>query len=245
MKTTWFGAALVAAASLGVSAHAAGILIDDFASKPSSFFIIGTPTPPFYPNDTPLKESGLPTTIGGERDTLVEVLGTPTPQSAQFLLGVEQPSFPTGVFHVATAGNPASTATLTYDGDGVTALDLAVPTNGKFVIDFLTVDSPGSPSGLKVDIQLTSVGGGTASFSDFAPETAIASTFSAPLASFLKSAEFDSEHISGITFVFNGAGLADADFTVDNLRAVPEPSTLALAGTALLGALFARRRGRA
>lgn len=243
MKTKWVSAALLAAVSFGTSARGAEILIDDFASKPSSFYIIGTPTPPFYPNGQPLKESGLPSTLGGERDTKVEVLGTPTAQSAQFLLGVDPASFPTGVFHVATAGNPASVATLTYDGEESAGLDFSLPESGAFLIDFLSIDSPGSPEGLKVDIHLTSVGGGTATFSDFAPESSIATTFSAPLASFLASPEFDSEHISGITYVFNQAGLADADFTVDNLRAVPEPSTLTLAGAALLGAIFLRRRG--
>lgn len=255
MNIKWVGAALLAAAmaSSASSGRAAGILIDDFASKPSSFYIIGTPTPPFYLNGKPVKDTELPTTIGGVRDTVVSVQGAPTPQSAQFLLGVDPVSFPTGVFHVATAGTPATIATLQYDGDDTAEtsstnaqlLDVSIPANGSFAIDFISIDSPGSDAGLKIDIQLTSIGGGTATFSDYAPETSIAATFNAPLASFLKSPEFDPAHISSLTFVFNQAGLADADFTVDNLRAVPEPNALVLAGLGFITALGVRRRLRA
>lgn len=246
-------AALVVAAWTSTSVRnisAAPLVIDDFASKASQFYIIGTPTPPFYANAKPVEDAGLPTTLGGERDTLVQVLGAPTPQSAQFLLGVDAVSFPSGVFHLATAGSPASVATLQYDGDDADGntltnaqlLDIAMPNGGAFEIDFLTIDSPGSPAGLKVDIYLTSIGGGTAAFSDFAPETGVASTFTAPFASLLKSPEFDAEHVSSISFVFNQAALADADFTIDNLRAVPEPGALGLATLAVLAAAIWRRR---
>ncbi len=256
MQFKWAMAAFAAAAmtlTVVQTGTAAPLLIDDFASKASQFYIIGTPTPPFYANAKPVEDAGLPTTLGGERDTLVQVLGTPTPQSAQFLLGVDAVSFPSGVFHVATAGSPATVATLQYDGDDVDGdtltnaqlLDIALPNGGAFEIDFVTIDSPGSPAGLKVDIQLTSIGGGTASFSDFAPETAVASTFSAPFASFLKSPEFDPAHVSSVSFVFNQAALADADFTIDNLRAVPEPGTFGLATLAILAAVSWRRRRQA
>ena len=90
MRIHWAKAALAAAMlALGMegAAEAAPLLIDDFASRSSAFYIIGTPAPPFFPNAQPVEESGLPTTIGEERDTLVEVLGTPNAQSAQFLLG--------------------------------------------------------------------------------------------------------------------------------------------------------------
>lgn len=256
MRIHWAQAALAAAVmALGMegAAVAAPVLIDDFASRSSAFYIIGTPAPPFFPNAQPVEESGLPTTIGEERDTLVEVLGTPNAQSAQFLLGVNDPSFPSGVFHLATAGSPASVATLQYDGDDADGasltnaqlLDFAVPANGWFEVDFLTIDAPGSVDGLKVDIHLTSIGGGTASYSAFAPETATPADFVAPLASFTQSVDFDAAHISSVTFVFNSAGLADADFTVDNLRAVPEPAAISLAAVACLAVFAGLRRKRA
>jgi hypothetical protein len=256
MRHPWAVAAIIAASAFGggVSlANAAPLLIDDFASETSHYYIIGAPTPPFYANGLPVETGGLASTLGGERDALVQVQGTPTPQSAQFMLGVDNVSFPSGVFYVATAGSPASVATLQYDGDdsdgasltNAQLLDFALPPNGGFEIDFVSIDSPGSPQGLKVDIHLTSLGGGTASFNDYAPETAEPTTFSAPLASFLKSAEFDATHISSITFVFNGALLADADFTIDNLRAVPEPTAISLAVVTGIFALAWRRRVRA
>lgn len=257
MRHLWaFAAFAVAIAIVGSvqPATAAPLLIDDFASETSHYYIVGaSSTPPFHANGLPVKSSGLLSVLGGERDVLVEVQGTPAPQSAQFMLGVDEASFPSGVFYVATAGSPASVATLQYDGEddddaslsNAQLLDFALPAGGGFAIDFISIDSPGSPQGLKVDIHLTSIGGGTASFNDFAPETASPSTFSAPLASFLKSAEFDSAHISSVTFVFNGAMLADADFTIDNLRAVPEPAALSLAAVGAIAALAWRRRVRA
>jgi hypothetical protein len=256
MRHQWAFAALAAAISaFGIpsATFAAPFLIDDFASQNSTFYIVGSPAPVFYPNGKPVENSGLPTTLGGERDTLVQVLGTPKTQSAQFLLGVEPTSFPSGVFHLATAGSPASVATLQYDGDDADGselinahlLDFSMPPGGSFAIDFLSIDSPGSPDGLKVDILLTSIGGGSASFNDFAPETSEPVTFSAPMASFLKTPTFDAAHISSITFVFNQAALTDADFTIDNLRAVPEPSAFALAALAGLAAIGWRRRVRA
>lgn len=253
MRNQWAFAAIAAAAVVLFVARdgrAATLLIDDFASPtPSKFYIVGSPDP-LYPNAKPLEEGGLPTTLGDERDTLVEVLGTPNPQSAQFLLGVEDASFPTGVFHLATAGTPATVATLQYDGDDADGdtltnaqlLDISLPANGSIDMDFVSVDAPGSPSGLKVDISLTSIGGGTATFSGFAPESDVPSTLSAPLASFIASPEFDPGHISSITFVLNEAGLADADFTIDNLRAVPEPGTWALALLSAVAVFSLRRR---
>jgi hypothetical protein len=256
MRHQWAFAALAAAiTAFGIPSvsSAAPFLIDDFASQSSSFYIVGSPAPVFYPNGKPVENAGLESILGGERDTLVNVLGTPAIQSAQFLLGVEPDSFPTGVFHLATAGNPASVATLQYDGDDVDGdaltnaklLDFSMPASGSFQIDFLSIDSPGSPDGLKVDILLTSIGGGSATFNDFAPETSEPSTFTAPIASFLKTPEFDAAHISSITFVLNQAGLMDTDFTIDNLRAVPEPSAFALAALAGIAAIAWRRRVRA
>jgi hypothetical protein len=243
---------------VGTSASAAPLVIDDFASHFGEFFIVSAFTPPFLLSGQPVERTGLPV-LGGERDWAVNVFGEPTIQTAQIGIGVDIINFPSGRFHVATpADSPGSATTLQYDGNDLDGdslvnaelLDVALPAGGAIAIDFLWIDVPGSAEGMAVDIQLTSVGGGTASFTGRAPNSVTLQpspyTLVAPPDLFSQSAAFDASHLSSVTFVLNSDGLVDADFIIDNLHAVPEPSTstLIVVGLAIVGLRSGRQISR-
>lgn len=257
IRRLWFAAfAAVLVGAYGADATAATLLVDDFASHFAGYYIVSAVGFPFLSSGQPVEHGGLPTTLGGERDWAVVVMGEPTIQSAQLTVGIDLVFLPTGGFHISTpADSPGSATTLQYDGDDIDGdslvnaelLDVAIPANGAFEIDFLWIDAPESPEGLRIDMQLTSVGGGEASFGGYVPRSIAAPpspyTFVAQLDDFSRSVEFDPGHISSITYVFNSDGRADTDFMIDNLRAVPEPGAGSLFATGLLFSGAWLRRG--
>ncbi len=236
----------------GQIGNAAPIVIDDFSTPdPAPFFLVGFT----HLNDLLVEQPGLSEAVGGERDILIEVLGTLNIQSAQLLTGTDRSLFSQGVMQVATAREPATTVTLQYDGtddDGNALLNSRLlnldltdgGTNDRLEIEFLTVDAPAS-LGLDFVITLTSPGG-TAVLAELIPESGLPAVHVSPFAAFAADPGFSFSDVDSMEFSFNGSGVADVDFVIDRIRAVPEPSTLTLilAGLGGLGACIWRRNKR-
>ena len=188
----------------------------------------------FNPNPTLLKAAG-PTSdiIGANRDLVIDVLGTPNPTSAQGFVGttsgglnaLQAGSGPTG------PGSPGNEVTLQYSGsnaDSLTgggtltnaqAMNIDLTRGGAlngFRMDwnFLQVSAGAIP----VQYNLTSVGGGTATYSFTALDSGNAKFSSfAPFSSFLTAGGFDFAHVSSIQVVYNSAGLQGTDYQVDDI----------------------------
>jgi hypothetical protein len=248
MQTSIFAATLAIVFCLTAAAPAAPIVIDDFSTpNPAPFFLVGIN----HDNALPVEQAGLAEAVGGERDILAVVLGTPNPQSAQVLTGFEASLFVEGVFQVATAGNPATSVTLQYDGtdtDGATLVNARLLNldltgggmNDELAIDFISVDAPGAP-GLDLLISLSSPGG-TATLADIVPESGSPFTHVTSFAAFAADPGFSFKNVDSIELVFNGPGVMDVDFAIGRIQAVPEPSTAALWVAGLAGILAVRRR---
>lgn len=227
---------------------ASTLMVDDFESPtPASVNIIGIT----HGNGVPMQFSGLPLTIGSQRDVKVDVQGTPKANSAQILIGHDDQLYNRGVFQVATASSPGSVITLQYDGEDVNldaltnaqALSTAVVPEGGVTIGFLSVDAPNAGM-LDVAIRLYSQDA-VATYSGQIAETGTPVDFYASYDEFDVGDGFNFDVITSFEFVFNGAGLVDVDFAIDQISTtVPEPNSLVLLALAGIAALGVRRRIR-
>jgi len=236
-------------------AAAAVVVIDDFNHPvPADRFFISGPAGLGDPNPTLIQASG-PGIMGGQRDVLIEVVGTAHPASANGLVGFDL-DFNLGALQLQTHA-PGTSATLQYDGPDVEAGTLTdargLSTDFSFgglgtgiVIDFLSVDTPLGP-GLTLDIVITSSAGGTAAFSDVIPENAGPLRYMAPFSAFTTSGPFSLSAVDSATFAFNGVADPHVDFEIDQIgiNVIPEPSSAVLFGLVLCypaAQRWARRR---
>jgi hypothetical protein len=229
-------------------AAAATLTLDDFENPMPAEVILAGIT---HENGIPLQHSGLPLTVGGQRDVKINVDGTPKPNSAQVLIGHDEELFLRGVLQVATASSPGSIVTLQYDGldsnpvalTNSHGLNMVVAPDGGITIDFLTVDAP-EIGLLDVAIRLYS-NDAVATFSGAVPETAVPLSFYADYDEFDVGEGFSFDTVDSFEFVFNGSALVDIDFVVDSISTtVPEPGTLAIACLGIVAAFVVRRRSR-
>ena len=142
--------------------------IDNFSDPDpaTSFFISALNPNPFFTQTGP----PAPGVIGGQRDLLVAVQGTPNPISANGFFGTI--SMNNGFFNLGSASNgPGTEVTMQYDGvdasisnaQGLSA-DLTANGNNGIRIDFNFLQV-GTGTTMDLHASATSPGGGTATFS--------------------------------------------------------------------------------
>ncbi len=238
--------------ALGVYAPAAradAIVIDTFAAPAAevNFFSFDAALFPSLVGKQPdtVFVGGSASILGGERELTVEVGGAPSWMSASGLIGGAGE-----VLSVATWGAPGSKVILDYAG--LSADDLTDGgENNAIALNFNFL------AGNDLHVKMTVVGdGGTAIF-DSATSTLgnvaqLGSSFSydAPFDEFVIDTGDPLGNADTINIVLNDPGgvpLANVNFELTSVTAVPEPSTLAMllmVGVASLLAVARRRQER-
>lgn len=225
-------------------ANASPVVIDDFSSPAAAqAYVVGLINPDPYV----LKQAGG---IGGERDLLVDVDGAAGAIAAVGTVGG-------GSYLFGTTGTKPTTATLEYDGidlgdtvgspgslNNAQLLNVDLTgggSNDRIRFDFDSVDSAGALN-LGVSLTITS-SAGTATWSGNVPKSAGPSSTDVLFSQFVGS--LNPALVTSITAVFNTAKVNDADFQLNSITAVPEPSTWVLLASGSLAALAVARRRRA
>jgi len=228
---------------------AAPILIDDFSSPGgggTSYVISAN-----HPDPSLFKVSSLGI-LGGERDLLVDVNGTPGTVSAKGHIGGAG-----GIYRFRSAGVVGTTATLQYDGvdpdvvgppaslvnaGSLGGADLINGGNLGLLFTFLSVDG-GAGSTLGLNIVATGPSG-SVTYTGLVPENPSSFAFFAPFSSFLPSSgTFSFNIVSSLEIKLNPLAVANVEFELDAVVAtIPEPHSLALTGLAMTGIIALRRR---
>jgi len=205
--------------------HADSITIDSF-NHPldgTPFFVEGLApwgnSDPFAHEDQNVLE-----VIGGERDILVDVVGTASPISAAGII-----AGPAGLLQLATFGGPGTRMIATYNGVndvGLGGMDVTDSgANNKFVLRFNSIDA-GDADKLGLKVTVGSTGNPPSSKSYLVDESTGWLDRYIPFSDFAA----DLTSVTSLEFAFNDlvAPVPNVDFELDLIEAVPEPSTLAL-----------------
>ena len=186
-------------------------------------------------------------TLGGQRDLLFDVLGTPGAVSYAGTIG--EGSF------VFNSGSPGVIATLQYDGDdldivgppaslvnaeGLGGFDLTVGGTDRFSLDFKTIDG-GDYLYTDIEIEVHN-GAAVASFVGAIPNSSIPIRYDVLFSSFTGATSALSSATS-LEICINPNGHQDVDFTMTGSVGTPEPATMALLALGGIAMLRRRRRG--
>lgn len=242
------------------TARAATVMIDDFEGPTPgrTYFITGS-SGGGDPSPLLMKQSQASGILGGQRDSLVNVIGTAQLGSALGVVGWDA-ARNAGLFQINTTPGPGSAVALQYDGTDADAPGApAQLTNGQGLGGFdlssggsnnvlkLTFASCDAPGGLTINISATSPGGGTSSFLTSVADHNSKYELLIPFSSFTHTGTGTLTSINSISFLFNVAGVPNVDFALDSIAAVPEPSTCVLLAVGVCGLLasgWSRKRQR-
>jgi hypothetical protein len=239
----------------------ASLLIDDFNAPHSPEVPIINHTDP----DPKLIETQDAAILGGERDMLLDVIGTPTASSLIGEIGG-------GVFKFG-GSSPGTAAILQYDGEDTDEPGNADPVTGwpaalvhseqlggidltlnghAFGLLFESIDGGGLQlTDIQVEVHAPT---GGAAFAGMIPDSAAAAMYRADFTKFhdlgdpaLPADPGVFANATSIEFRINPAGIDDVDFKLDRIIVTtPEPSTLVTWTIGLICVLgwARRRRGR-
>ncbi len=204
----------------GVAYVQTGVVIDDFNGPvPASSYVINAIDP-----DPTVRQHSVAGVMGGQRDMLVDVNGSPSPISANGIVGGA-----IGSYSFASAGAPGSRVTMQYDGvdaesPGALVNQLGLSEdltagglNTHLRMRFLRLDA-GQPGTTNMQIVVTfTSAGGSATYTGFVNEDPIGNAFLhlIPLSSFTSSGSFDPAAATSVTVEFNDPSQEDVDFEVD------------------------------
>jgi PEP-CTERM motif len=208
------GLALIAGVALS-SAVNADVLLDDFSRVQGTIVSVAAPAPQ--------------STTSGNR-TIAITTTTPSPLANPF---AQIQAVSAGTFSISNPSLATSVVELSYNLGALSGFAPGI--SGGFNFDVLSNDQ-GNSGSVTVRVMFTGAGG---NFS-IAPLSIPAAPPGVPLFIALSGAQLSSVTQGGtLSFFFTGP---DYDLTIDNLRLVPEPASLALLGLGLIGLGAARRR---
>ena len=255
-QTAWLAFAFLLVFGGWAEGSLAGtIVIDDF-TKPNPYQYFGITSGTNTSKEMTQFSAGA---LGGQRDTLISVIGAAQPNSASGLLGYDT-YYAMNALQMGTNGSSPTVATLQYSGtDNLNTTTSLVSAhalnaglgidltsggvNNRFIIRFASSEAQPT-AGLDVLIKITSPGGKSSTVAAVAQNSLNYFNLYVPFANLVGNASIT--HVDGITFTFNGANKTpNVDYAVLGLAAVPEPASGVLMGTALglLGvATFTDRR---
>ncbi|MDZ7615514.1 MAG: SpaA isopeptide-forming pilin-related protein, partial [Patescibacteria group bacterium] len=157
--------------------------------------------------------------LGGERELLIEVLGTPGGSSTSGSVGTIGAD---GTLAFGTGGDPGTKAVLTYDGTLLIPLSEDLTGGGvntAFRLDMTMLQVAGH-----MDVTINLVGPeGSATFTGELPESASAKSHYIPFADFVASGTFSFEEVTSIQISFNPGGVPDVDFILDAISIMQGP----------------------
>jgi len=210
------------------------------------------------------QDSSIGGVMGGERDFMVLVQvpagEMPLPNAAMGAIGRPQ----VGLLEVATSGVRGSQVMLQYDGVDT----LPGQTPGDPIVDVLrlggldltdggnsdrfrlNIHSAQAQNGVALEVLVRVVGANDDEIAlngVFAAESQTPFAFDIPFSafSFDGGASMDTfRNARSVTFLFNPNFVPNADFEIDSIVTVPEPSSLALLGLAGISAIVFHRRRR-
>jgi hypothetical protein len=247
-RAAW-AAVCLSALSAG-TARASTVMIDDFdgPAPGRTYFITGS-SGGGDPSPLLMKQSQASGVLGGQRDSLVNVIGTAQLGSALGVVGWDA-ARNAGLFQINSTPGPGSAVALQYDGDdadapgapaqltngqGLGGVDLTSGgTNNMLKLTFASCDAPG---GLTIYVSATTAGGGTSTFNTSVADHASKYELLIPFSSFTHTGNGTLTSINSISFLFNVAGVPNVDFALDSIAAVPEPSTCVLLAVGVCGLL--------
>ncbi len=225
---------------VGTSAVHAEFIIDDFAAPGAATVpVIGLlDASPYH------LETGSAAILGGERDLLLEVMGTPSPSSFIGEIGGGSLKF--------SSSSPGTMLALQYDGvDTDTAGPPAALVNAQGLggVDLTAMGSAislmfgevdgGSSQTTDISIEVRS-STGTSTLAGTIADSAGATKYMAPFASFSDPSVF--ADVTAVEVLINAGGAKNVDLTLDAI-VVPEPSALLLLASGLIALLgYAWRR---
>ncbi len=259
MKTRWHSQPALGKFAVGVIwllslvavwvqvASATPIPIDDFAepSDPYEFYVVDT--------SSLLVTEQVPGPIGGEREALFQVIGTPTSNSASGIIGYD-PDRSLELFGQNTVGTSPTVTTITYNGignAGLGGIDLTSGfSNNRFLFEFISAEAQPLPNTNALDLAvIVGSASGTSSadvslpnslspfnieifFSQLTPLTGSGATLT---------------NVESIVVKFNSIKqVPNIDFELHAISAVPEPIgflSMAIGGVMGCCGLKLARRG--
>ncbi len=215
----------------------ADFIIDDFGEPE----IVEVRVIDFLDPDPTLIQTPDPDIPGGERDILLDVIGTPG--LSTFIGEIGGGSF---IFNGST---PGTTAVIQYDGldvdpegppgalinsEGLGGMDLTT-FGGLFGLELLRIEG-GITQFTDIEIEVHS-STSTATFSGAIADNTTASTFTAPFSAFSDPGVFTD--VTSIEFRINPSGTGNVDFQLGTILViVPEPSMIAMGAAILAGLLL-------
>jgi hypothetical protein len=228
-------------------ASAAPIVIDDFGQpNPEQFYVIAA-----INADPLLHKTAHPSILGGERDLLVDVVGSSALTTAAGTVGGGELDFGTSgpvlgmlQYDGVDADQLLPTRAL-VNAQGLTVDLTGGGTNNALRLDFDSIDGGPPATPLSYTITLTSPLAGVATRTGTLAETASPQSYLIPFASFTPSVNFAFTNVSSITLTLNGGVTQpDSDFKLSLFAAVPEPHSVALLGIGGVALLVAARKRR-
>jgi len=223
---------------------AGSVTIDTFRDAPASVYIF------------PLVDSGAwantfsdTAVLGGERETVVTPVGPPTPPATSVKVvsssGIDAGVAPDGVLQVGTQDGYSARVALMYDGPGSEGLGgvdfTGSGTNNRLRLSFAWIASVGE---LDATIVATDTEGNQVARSTSFPDEGSLHNRDVLFSDFVGDPGFSFESVDSLQVQLNLDAVPNADFAIEGISIIPEPTSWSLLAMATLSFAVYRRRRR-